>query len=275
MDRTFSTPEPVSLHVEIGSGYVQVEAREALDETRVTVDGEDAEDVTLEQRGNQILVLAPHRRGGFFTIGSSDLHVTATVPRDSELSTKLGSADLVVSGRVGSARLRSGSGDVNVEELGADAVVETGSADIRVGAAGGDLRVKSGSGDVEIRHLSQSAQISTGSGDVLLGTSEHQAVVKSGSGDVRVNDAHTDLSVTTASGDLAVDLIRAGAVRAKAVSGDVTVGVPAGIPVWTDISCVTGRVTSALEGAGEPDEGQDYIEVRATTVSGDIRLEQR
>jgi hypothetical protein len=33
-------------------------------------------------------------------------------------------------------------------------------------------------------------------------------------------------------------------------------------------------VRSDLEGAGEPEEGQDYIELRAKTVSGDIQLEQ-
>ena len=38
--------------------------------------------------------------------------------------------------------------------------------------------------------------------------------------------------------------------------------------------CVSGKLTSNLEGAGHPGEGEDYIEVRASTVSGDIRLEQ-
>ena len=44
--------------------------------------------------------------------------------------------------------------------------------------------------------------------------------------------------------------------------------------MWTDISCITGQVSSNLQGAGQPEEGQDYIEVRAKTVSGDIHLEQ-
>ena len=52
---------------------------------------------------------------------------------------------------------------------------------------------------------------------------------------------------------------------AKNASGDVRVGIPAGVPVWTDVSSVTGQVHSDLQGAGEPAEGQDYIELRAKT----------
>jgi hypothetical protein len=37
---------------------------------------------------------------------------------------------------------------------------------------------------------------------------------------------------------------------------------------------MTGSVRSDLEGAGEPAEGQDFIEVRAKTISGDVFLEQ-
>ena len=44
--------------------------------------------------------------------------------------------------------------------------------------------------------------------------------------------------------------------------------------MWTDISSVTGSVRSNLQGAGQPAEGQDYIELRAKTVSGDVYLEQ-
>ncbi|CAA9349783.1 MAG: hypothetical protein AVDCRST_MAG72-1370 [uncultured Nocardioidaceae bacterium] len=276
MERTFNTAEPISLHVEIHSGDLHVDAREDIGETRISVDGRRAEEATVEQRGNQIVVFAPPARSGFFsTGGGSELTVTASVPRDTELSTKLGSADLVAAGRLGSARLRSGSGDLRVDELGSDAVLETGSGDISVEAACADVRIKSGSGDVDIRRLVAGGSISTGSGDVVLGTSGSPALVKSGSGSVRVEEAHSDLTLSTASGDVSVHQIRRGALRVKAVSGDVSVGVPSGIPVWTDISCVSGRVSSDLDGAGEPGEGQDFVEIRATTVSGDIALEQR
>ena len=45
--------------------------------------------------------------------------------------------------------------------------------------------------------------------------------------------------------------------------------------MWTDITTASGRISSQVGGAGEPAEGQDFVEVRARTASGDITLEQR
>jgi len=52
------------------------------------------------------------------------------------------------------------------------------------------------------------------------------------------------------------------------------VGVPAGLPVWTDISTVSGEIRSSLTGAGEPEPGAEHLELRAKTVSGDVVLTQ-
>jgi DUF4097 and DUF4098 domain-containing protein YvlB len=108
-----------------------------------------------------------------------------------------------------------------------------------------------------------------------VASAEDTVTVKSGSGDMRVRDAHRDLSLNTASGDLVVDVMHRGQLSARNVSGDISVGVPAGVPVWTDVSTMTGSVTSGLAAVGEPADGQDHVEVRATTVSGDVELRQR
>ena len=44
--------------------------------------------------------------------------------------------------------------------------------------------------------------------------------------------------------------------------------------MWTDVNTVTGSIASNLESAGKPAKGQDHVELRATTVSGDVRLIQ-
>ncbi|MDQ6641356.1 MAG: DUF4097 domain-containing protein, partial [Actinomycetota bacterium] len=130
------------------------------------------------------------------------------------------------------------------------------------------------SGDVRIGTAASPVGISTGSGDVTIGTTSASTVIKTGSGDLTVNRAETDLSLTTASGDTEVGRFSRGALRAKSASGDVRIGIPRGVPVWTDISTVSGRVGSDLESAGEPAPGQDHVEVRASTVSGDVLLRQ-
>ncbi len=272
MQKTFSTPHPVSLLVELRSGDLTVTTAET-DQTVVDVVGGHEDDVSVDQHGDEIAVVARGSRGALFGSGPR-VSVTVTLPHESRLETKLGSADVRVEGRLGDCSLRSGSGDLRLESVAA-ASVETGSGDLQVGTVTGRLQVKSGSGNITVERLGGAAQISTGSGDVLVGSSAEPLVVKSGSGDLRVREAGHDVALNTASGDLVVDRMLRGRLSAKNASGDIGVGVPTGVPVWTDISTMTGSVRSNLHGAGEPAEGQDYLELRARTVSGDITLEQR
>jgi hypothetical protein len=273
MDRTFDTTGHVSLYVEIGSGDVVVQTH-AEDRVLIRVDGEDADDTTVEQRGDKIVVIGPQRRGGFFS-GNRGLDVHATVPDGTDLTTKLGSADLVASGGLGVAALKSGSGDIRMETANSEVQIESGSGDVSLGVVGGDLRTKAGSGDVSVRELGGSGTISTGSGDVDVHHASGDVHVKTGSGNLRVHNPEGDVALSTASGDLTVDVMGTGQLAAKNVSGDIRVGVPDGVPVWTDISTLSGSVRSNLSGAGQPEEGQEFLELRAKTVSGDIVLEKR
>jgi DUF4097 and DUF4098 domain-containing protein YvlB len=272
MERTFDTPEPVRLYVELGRGEVRVDATETTT-TQVTATGAHADEVDVAQDGRQISVVGPKQRGLF---GGSDpeITLTITVPLGSELVTKTGSADQRITGTVALVKAKSGSGDIHLDTVTGHTVVDTGSGDITVNDAGADLRIKSGSGDVGVASVAGTTGISTGSGDVTVGATSSAAVLKSGSGDLRVGRSHGDLSLSTASGDLVVDTQHRGGVVAKNASGDIHIGIPSGIPVWTDVSTVTGRIGSDLKGAGQPNGGEDYIEVRAKSVSGNVVLKQ-
>ena len=268
----FETHEPVSLYVEIGKGAVNVTATETT-ETHVEITGKDADQVQVEQSGRQISIIAPHQRSGFFN-GDSSLHVVVSVPTGSDFATKTGSADITVDGTLANGQVKTGSGAVTLDEFTGPCVVETGSGDVLMEKAGGALRIKSGSGDVTLRHAEESVTVSTGSGDVEIGTNNGPAAVKTGSGDLWVEDAGTDVSLASGSGDLTVGRARRGKFTVKGASSDVQIGIPAGTPVWTDLSTVSGVIHSNLEGVGQPEEGADHVELRAKTVSGDIVLRQ-
>ncbi len=269
----FTTPEPVALYVEIGAGQVDVTASDTA-ESRVELTGRHADEVVVELDGRNLRVVAPKRRAGFFSNDES-LFATITVPSGSDLAVRTGSADLGVVGEIGSGHVKTGSGDVRLDILAGQATIETGSGDVEIEESGSELRVKCGSGDVRVNAVRASAAVSTGSGDVQLGTTHGPAVVKTGSGDVRVVEADGDLSLVTGSGDLQIDTARRGKFSAKGASGSIHVGIPAGIPVWTDISTVSGRIHSNVEGGGEPTSDGDHVELRATTVSGDVVLSAR
>jgi DUF4097 and DUF4098 domain-containing protein YvlB len=270
-DHHFDTPQPVDLFVEIGRGTVTVVATETS-HTDVAVSGRDAEQVTVRQDGRQISVVGPKQRSVFG--GDHGLDVRVTLPTGSDLAVRTGSADISVTGTVGNAQLKSGSGDVRFGTATGPVVANTGSGDIRIEEAHGALKIKSGSGDIAVGTSEAVVSVSTGSGDVRVGSSGGPTVVKTGSGDLEVGDSTNDVSMSTGSGNLVVTRAHRGRVTAKGASGDVRIGVPAGIPVWTDITTVSGAIRSQLSGAGEPQPGQDHVEVRARTVSGDVVLSE-
>ena len=268
----FETHEPIELYIENGKGTVEVRAVDTT-ETRVELSGPDAEATEVRLDGRRLDVVAPQHRGGFLS-GERRLDIVVHLPQGSDLLTKLGSADLAVSGRIGRTQVRSGSGDVRLDIVDGACLVETGSGDVAIEQATQALRVKSGSGDIVIRATAAEVSVSTGSGDVRIDDVTGPTAVKTGSGDLRIGRARSDVGLTTGSGDLEIGVITAGRVQAKGASGGVRIGVPPGVPVWTDVTTISGRIHSTLDGAGQPEPGADYVEVRAKTVSGDVVLTQ-
>lgn len=267
-EHTFDTPGPVQLHVENGSGHIDVTAADVRT-TEVRIEGRTADQVQVVQDHDRISVVAPKNRGLF---GDQKLAMDIVVPTDSRVVLRSGSADVRVTGQVANASVKSGSGDVSIERVAGVGSIDTGSGDVSLSAVDGDLRVRSGSGDINAEHLAATTSISTGSGDIRVGRAGGPVVVKTGSGDLDIAQAEADVTMTTGSGDTVIRHVVRGRVTSKGASGDVRIGVPAGTPVWTDITTLSGAVRSGLEGVGEPEPGADYVEIRATTVSGDVHL---
>lgn len=271
MDKTFTTPDPVALYVGLGAGSLTVEATDT-DQSSVEITGPRADEFTVELSGRNLAVVAP--KGRFLGIGNDSHTVRVVVPTGSDLATKTGSADTETIGSLGTIRLKTGSGDVEVERADGPLVVDSGSGDIRCHEAEAEVRIKSGSGDIDLGDVRGTTGISTGSGDVVIGAAHDRTVIKTGSGDLELKRSESEVSLTTASGDLVIGRAPRGRITAKNVSGDVRVGIPAGTPVWTDVNTVSGSVASDLQSVGKPADGQDYVELRASTVSGDVRLVQ-
>ena len=277
LDTTFDTPEPIELHVENGRGLIDVTAADTT-ETTVHISGDRADafevrDLADGKEPRRIAIIAPRRDGGFFG-KDHKADIVVVMPAASGLVVKSGSADVFTHGQLGATRVDSGSGDLSLELVDGPAQLQTGSGDVGVEHLNGDAQVKSGSGDVQIKRVDGSLVVSTGSGDVRVGAASSSVAIKTGSGDAQVVSLSDDLVYTTGSGDLVVVSADAGRITAKSASGDVRVGVRAGTPVWTDIRTVSGRLHSDLPRTGEPADDQPFLEIRATTASGDVTLHQ-
>jgi DUF4097 and DUF4098 domain-containing protein YvlB len=278
MIHRFPTPTPPRLTIEFRSGSVVIRTDE-VDETTVELRGRRDDEATrqliaettIEQRGDEIVVLLPKRSGGIFG-RSLELHLTVTAPRSTALAIETGSADVTAHGDFGVSSITAGSGDVTVGHIAESARLRSGSGDIRVEKIDGDVDVTTGSGDVHLGAVTGSVSAQTGSGDVRLGSGGAVLDVKTGSGDIAVGDAPDQISAKTGSGDVNIDSVRRGDVRARTASGDIRAGVRTGTAAWLDVRTISGRVSSDLDASDEPGGDEDRVRLRLETVSGDIEL---
>ena len=277
LDLTFDTPEPIDLYVENGRGTVDVTATDTT-ETTIRITGERAEEFDVRDLDDdlgirRIAIIAPPRSGGFFG-KDPRAEIVVEVPVASGLNAKVGSSDVTARGRFADTRIDSGSGDVELDVVDGDTVVQSGSGDVLAEHLAGDARIKSGSGDIQVNRADSNLVVTTGSGDVRVGGAGAELAIKTGSGDAQVRSVAGDVVFTTGSGDLLIGQATSGRVTAKTASGDISIGVLPGTPVWTDVRTASGRLSSTLPSTGEPAPDQDFLEVRATTASGDVTLHQ-
>ena len=115
--------------------------------------------------------------------------------------------------------------------------------------------------------------VQTASGDIDLEIVRGPASVASASGDVTIGEAYDNVSANTVSGDQEHGAVMRGNVAAHSVSGDVTIGVRRGSKVYLDCNTVSGDTSSELELTTDAPAGDGpLVEIRAKTVSGDIRI---
>lgn len=264
----FETPEPVDLYVEIGSGAVRLQATETHT-TDIQIDGRTADDVTVTHDGRAIRIVGPKSRGIF---GSDHrLEVQVSLPSGSDVTTRTGSAGVETRGTFGAADLKTGSGGVEGDAFTGSVTINTGSGAVRLVEVADEVAIKTGSGAVDLSGVASCA-ISTGSGSVRLGSVSGAAAVKTGSGSLTIEQAGTETIFKTGSGSTTVGEVRSGQVNVKGASGDVTIRVPEGTPVWADANAVSGTVRNEMPSVGAPQEGQPHVELHVTTVSGDITV---
>lgn len=192
---------------------------------------------------------------GSFSIGSGHepIHVEVHLPPGADVTVATKQGDVVLQGTSGETRVKSGSGDLSLDETRG-------------------LRASTGSGDIRIGRMSAGA-VSTGSGDVTIDVAAGPDAleIRTGSGDVSLVDSAQDVTIATGSGDVTARHT-AGSFTARTGTGDVKVSVPHGIPVWLDLSSGMGDVVQDLDSVGAPAEGQDHLRVSVRTGTGDVTV---
>jgi hypothetical protein len=255
--QSFQTPGPLSLKVEVPAGLVEVQAMET-ETTEIGIErAKRLEDYVvrfddLPAGGHRLSVEYRGRKTGF--LFAKDVLIDVRCPSGTSVEVSSGSADLVARGRMEAIAFRAGSGDLSFDDVDGDVSAKSASGDVQGGVVGGDFTMNAASGDVRLAGVG---------GDVT---------VKTISGDLAVGPVGGDVTIQTVSGDVELDSLSVGLAAIRSVSGDVRVGVAAGTGVLLDLSATTGDATSDLDMNGGGAASEANLELRVTTVSGDIRV---
>jgi len=247
---------------------VAIEAAET-DQTTVSLEAlrdddatrEAIERATVEANRNDVVVELGENKGfGFGSVSISfgrtpQVGIRIRCPEGSRVDCATASADLKASGRLGDVEMKSASGDLSLQHVGA-------------------LRAQSASGDVRATAVDGEARVQTVSGDVRLGPVGGQISATLVSGDFQAEDGASDVSVKTVSGDQRVDAIREGEIKLQSVSGDIRLGVRPGTRLQIQANTTSGDINSDFDVKDSPSSTPTGSEARLQikTVSGDIAL---
>lgn len=277
---TFDTPGPISVTLEIGVGDVRIVASDRSD-TVVEVrpsdpaksgDVDAAEQTRVEFTGGRLLIKAPKNWRRFTPRGGAEsIDVELALPSGSHLRGDAGLAALQCSGRLGECRYSTGLGDVHLDETG-PVVLKSGAGEVSVEHVAGDAEISTGTGAVRVGRVDGAAVIKNSNGETRMGEVSGDLRVNAANGHITVASAHATVVVKTAYGDIDLGEVERGAVVAQTAYGKVGVGVRDGVAAWLDLNTGFGHVVSALDAAGEPEPGQDTVEVRARSGFGDITI---
>jgi DUF4097 and DUF4098 domain-containing protein YvlB len=274
---TFDTPDPITAAVEIGVGDLRVTATDRPD-TVVTVrptdpgidlDVRTAGQTRVEYADGRLLVKTPKQRalGLFDRPGSVDVEIT--LPAGSELRAEAGVAAVHVAGTLGPCHVKTGTGDVHLDDTG-PLDLTTASGAVTVGTVTGDATVTNALGGLQVRRVVGRATVKNSHGDSRIGEVTGDLRVQAATGSVLIDRAGADVTATTAGGDIRIGEVTAGSVSVKTAMGDVEVGIPAGTAAHLDLHTQFGNVVNRLDAAAAPSPGDPTVEVRARTSYGDV-----
>jgi len=219
-DRTLSVSAQPDLYVATGSGVIRVHPGSgnqihvvghvhaswtAFGDVNARIQ-RIVDNPPINQSGNSIHIGEVNDRELFNNI-SIDYEITA--PSDVALNLRTGSGNIEVADVGRFLTAASGSGSVRAHGVHGPATLDSGSGDIELEEqAAGDVKARTGSGSIHIHNLNGSFNSKTGSGDIEAdGNLTGAANLTSGSGSVRLHitpTSHFSFEGSTGSGAIRV-----------------------------------------------------------------------
>lgn len=134
---------------------------------------------------------------------------------------------------------------------------------------GSDVQGYTAKGNYVVDGEVGACQLKTANGDIQVGEVAGDFRAKSATGNISVDVARAAVNVRTASGAIRVGRLGTGAADLYTATGEIAIGVPAGIAARLDAHTSIGRVFNDLDADEQTDR---TIAVRARTHGGNITV---
>ncbi|GAA5075602.1 hypothetical protein HNP84_005961 [Thermocatellispora tengchongensis] len=205
----------------------------------------------------------------------TDEGVTASVPIElpsgARVQGETMSGGFRCAGRLGACRLRTGYGDIRVEEAG-PVHLTSDSGEITVERATGHAEIATESGEIRIPEIDGTASISDDDGECHVGEITGDLRLIGINGDMRVDRAHGGVEAKNVYGSVLIEEVVRGSVVLTGTTGDLEAGIRQGTATWFDVSTATGRLLNFLGPCGSPEGFAEAAEIRARSHDGDISI---
>ncbi len=254
-ERSLTVSGPADLYVSTGSGHIHIyPGTDSAIHVKAHVYAGWNAGGDIDNRIRQISDNPPIEQSG------NEVHIGNVRPEDRRLYNNITIDYEVSAPKTVALNLRSGSGDVEVDNLGRFLKGQTGSGNVRAHGIGGPSELQSGSGDIELEVNAP--------GEVRTST---------GSGNIRVHGLDGALTARTGSGDIEADGSITGSSRLQTGSGNIRVHIGSQAHFNVDASSGSGDIRIA----GAPKSEHHHISapvngggptLEAHTGSGDIEV---
>jgi hypothetical protein len=240
-DKTLNVSGTANLKVGTGAGYIHitpgpdgsihiighVHANNWMGSSADSRVREVTDNPPIEQSGNSIGV------GQHTHYQNISIDYVITAPRGTTVEAGSGSGDINISNLGAPLKAGTGSGTIEANDITGDVALSTGSGDIRAMMNGAHyVKAETGSGSIHLQGVTGGLYAETGSGDIEIGGQPGSDwKLHTGSGTVTLNTggrAHFSLDASTGSGDVHSDppIMTHGSLDRHHVTGDINGGGP-------------------------------------------------
>lgn len=299
---TFDVAPGGELVVDLHRGSILVRGESGnavrVDFTRTVSDSSKAREedylkatpVTIEQRGNRVIVRQTGREPGGWGkwCGGRKVEATCTVvvPPHFDIVADTSGGRIDIRDITGTVSADTSGGDIECVNINGDVRVDTSGGTITLADCHGELNADTSGGDIRVEASSGPLEADTSGGDIRVTQHTGEVDADTSGGWIQLRAIEGDVNAATSGGSIHAELINApvAGCRLSTSGGSIELVVPADAAFTIDAATSGGRVATEFDVPGHDPKNRTSLRgdingggprVRLRTSGGGIRIRPR